>query len=480
MSTKHREASQTGATKVEVGSEVMAVRSNRVVLDNTICPAEIIICNGKIADILPKRSWVCASGEKVLDVGDLVVMPGIIDPHVHTCEPGHTAWEGYSSATKAAAAGGVTTLVAMPLSCLPPTTTLENFDDKLQSAEGQCYVDVAFWGGVIPGNQDELLSMLQAGVPGFKCSLIASGVEEFPHVSLQDLHMAMNELQGTDCVLLFHAEQELGQWKPALEDPTEYRALLDSRPDAMEVEAVQTIANLCLQYKVPCHILHLSSAQALPIIREARQKGAPLTVETAHHYLTLTSERIPPGGTYYKCCPPIRAKTNQEQLWSALQEGLIDMVVSAHNPGSPDLKILDDGDFFKAQGGIASLQFGLPLFWTSAKSKGFSLHDMVQLMCKNPASLSRLDDHKGALCTGMDADLVIWDPDKEFEVKKNMIQHKNQLTPYLGFQLRGEVLATLVHGRLVYLKGKFSPKPEGVLLVTQRKMSTRVSSSPYY
>ncbi|XP_074925092.1 allantoinase, mitochondrial-like [Chelonoidis abingdonii] len=528
MSTKHGEASQTGAAKVEVGSEVMAVRSNRVVLDNTICPAEIIICNGKIADILPKRSWACASGEKVLDVGELVVMPGIIDPHVHTCEPGHTDWEGYSSATKAAAAGGVTTLVAMPQSCLPPTTTLANFEDKLQSAEGQCYVDVAFWGGVIPGNQDELLSMLQAGVPGFKCSLIASGVEEFPHVSLQDLHMAMNELQGTDCVLLFHAEQELGQWKPALEgavhiqdNPTtaaienvaskslaaqgiqmeitksprgvwcetrhhEYSGVTPGlyRPRWRRMDSARSHARpsliSCLQYKVPCHILHLSSAQALPIIREARQKGAPLTVETAPHYLTLTSERIPPGGTYYKCCPPIRTKTNQEQLWSALQEGLMDMVVSAHNPGSPDLKILDDGDFFKAQGGIASLQFGLPLFWTSAKSKGFSLHDVVQLMCKNPASLSRLDDRRGALCKGMDADLVIWDPDKEFEVKKNMIQHKNQLTPYLGFQLRGEVFATLVHGRLVYLKGKFSPKPEGALLVTQRKMSTTVSSSPYY
>nr|XP_032622741.1 allantoinase, mitochondrial-like [Chelonoidis abingdonii] len=477
MSTKHGEASQTGAAKVEVGSEVMAVRSNRVVLDNTICPAEIIICNGKIADILPKRSWACASGEKVLDVGELVVMPGIIDPHVHTCEPGHTDWEGYSSATKAAAAGGVTTLVAMPQSCLPPTTTLANFEDKLQSAEGQCYVDVAFWGGVIPGNQDELLSMLQAGVPGFKCSLIASGVEEFPHVSLQDLHMAMNELQGTDCVLLFHAEQELGQWKPALE-----AALFLRLPCWVSCGLAFWPSHTLVQSpsRVPCHILHLSSAQALPIIREARQKGAPLTVETAPHYLTLTSERIPPGGTYYKCCPPIRTKTNQEQLWSALQEGLMDMVVSAHNPGSPDLKILDDGDFFKAQGGIASLQFGLPLFWTSAKSKGFSLHDVVQLMCKNPASLSRLDDRRGALCKGMDADLVIWDPDKEFEVKKNMIQHKNQLTPYLGFQLRGEVFATLVHGRLVYLKGKFSPKPEGALLVTQRKMSTTVSSSPYY
>uniref|UniRef100_A0A8C8SC11 allantoinase n=1 Tax=Pelusios castaneus TaxID=367368 RepID=A0A8C8SC11_9SAUR len=489
--------SKKGAASVEVGVEVMAVRSTRVVLDETICPAEIIICNGQISDIVPRRSRAPASGQKVLDVGDLVVMPGIIDTHVHTCEPGHAAGEGYAFATKAAAAGGVTTLVDMPLNCLPPTTTLANLASKLQVAAGQCHVDVAFWGGLIPGNQEELISMLQAGVPGFKCSLIASGVEEeSPHVSLQDLHMALNELQDRDCVLLVHAEQELGQWKPTLEpwfsttvsghfpgsphsDPTEYRTFLDSRPDTMEVEAIHIIANLCLQYKVPCHILHLSSAQALPIIRDARQKGAPLTVETAPHYLTLTAEGVPPGATSYKCCPPIRGKANQEQLWAALQEGLIDMVISAHTPCSPDLKLLADGDFFKAQGGIASLQFGLPLLWTSAKPRGFSLHDMVQLMCTKPASLCRLDGRKGALRPGMDADLVIWDPDKQFEVKKNMIQHKHQLTPFLGFQLHGEVLATLVRGRLVYLKGKFSPTPEGDLLITQTKMPVRVSS-PYY
>uniref|UniRef100_A0A8D2JEP0 allantoinase n=1 Tax=Varanus komodoensis TaxID=61221 RepID=A0A8D2JEP0_VARKO len=457
-----------GRVKVDEDSEIMAVRSNRVVLDNSVGPAEIVISNGKIVDIVPKRNWTRPSGEKILDAGDLVVMPGIIDPHVHVCEPGHPTHEGFASATKAAAAGGITTILDMPLYSCPPTTTLSALDTKLQSAKGQCHIDVAFWGGIIPDNQAELLPMLKAGVPGFQCFLMTTGVEGFAHVRLHDLHMAMNELQDTDCVLLFHAEQELNEPMPVLEDSTEYDTFLDSHPDTMEIEAAITIAELCLQYKIPCHIINLSSAQALPIINDARQKGAPITVETTHHYLNLTSECIPPGGTYYKCCPPIRDKNNQEQLWAALQEGEIDMVVSAHTPCCQDLKVLNSGDFLKAQAGISSLQFGLPLFWTSAKSKGFSFHDLVQLMCKNPATLSRLEDQKGSLSPGMDADLVIWDPEKEFE-----------LTPYLGFQLCGKVFATLVRGRLVYMNGKFAPKPKGDLLLIERRTPTRVSS-PYY
>ncbi|XP_015282294.1 PREDICTED: allantoinase, mitochondrial-like [Gekko japonicus] len=477
--SKKSNITPTGAAKVDVGSEVVAVRSDKVVLDDTIGPAEIVICNGKIVDVLPKRNWVRPSGEKVLDVGDLVVMPGIIDPHVNICEPGHLACEGFTSVTKAAAAGGITTIVDMPLYSCPPTTTLTGLDSKLLSAKGQCYIDVAFWGGIIPGNQAELQPMLKAGVPGFQCFLMATGVEDFSHVCLQDLHVAMNELQDTECVLLFHAEQEPNQWMPVQDDTTEYRTFLDTRPDTMEVEATLTIAELCLQYKVPCHITHLSSAQALPIIKYARHKGAPITVETTHNYLSLSSECIPPGGTYYKCCPPIREKSNQEQLWAALQEGQIDMVVSAHTPCSAEMKDLSNGDFLKAQEGIASLQFGLPLFWTSAKPRGFSLHDLVRLMCKNPAVLSRLEDRKGSLRPGMDADLVIWNPDKEFEVNKEIIYHKHKLTPYLGFQLHGEVFATLVRGRLAYLNGKFAPKPQGDLLVTQRKMPT-TAASPYY
>ncbi|KAM6441901.1 allantoinase, mitochondrial-like [Liasis olivaceus] len=473
---------QTGPTKVEMGSEIMSIRGNRVVLDNSIGPAEIVILDGKINNVFPKQIWARPNLEKILDVGDLVVMPGIIDPHVHICEPGCPASEGFTCVTKAAAAGGITTIVDMPLHCNPPTTTLSVLGSKIQFAKSQCHIDVAFWGGIIPGNQAELLPMLKAGVPGFQCFLMATGMEDFSHLSLHDLHAAMNELQDTNCVLLFHAEQEPSQWRPIQEgavDAAEYSTFLDLRPDSMEIEATLTIAELCLQYKIPCHILNLSSAQALPIINDARQKGAPITVETTLNYLSLTSECIPSGGTYYKCCPPIREKVNQEQLWAALQVGQIDMVVSAHRACYQGLKDLDSGDFLKAQSGIASLQFGLPLFWTSAKSRGFSFHEIVQLMCKNPAILSRLEHRKGSLSPGMDADLVIWNPEKQFEVNKDIIHHKHKLTPYLGFQLYGKVFATLVRGRLVYLNGKFAPTAQGDLIVPERKMPSRVVL-PYY
>ncbi|XP_072474849.1 allantoinase, mitochondrial-like isoform X2 [Notamacropus eugenii] len=456
-----------GPAGMEVGSQVTVIRSTQVVMKDAIIQADVVITGGQITDILPVGSRVQRPGDKVLDVGDLVVMPGIIDSHVHINEPGRTAWEGFYSATRAAAAGGITTLVDMPLNCQPPTTTLINLHTKLRAARTQCHVDVAFWGGLIPGNTVELKPMREAGVPGFKCFMIDSGVEEFPHVSIKDLHMAMRELQGTDCVLLFHAEEDLGLEKSVSGEPSEYSTFLASRPDAMEVKAVQTICELCLQYKVRCHIVHLSSAQALPIIREARRKGAPLTVETTHHYLSLAAKCVPPGGTQYKCCPPIRSEKNQNQLWMALQEGDIDLVISDHSPCTEDLKNLESGDFLQAWGGISSLQFGLPLFWTSARLRGFSLHDVVKLMCKNPAILSGLDTQKGSLCPGQDADLVIWDPDKEFEVNETMIQHKNKLTPYLGFHLHGEVFATIVRGNLVYLNGEFSPTPLGNLLLVQ-------------
>ncbi|XP_020844640.1 allantoinase, mitochondrial-like [Phascolarctos cinereus] len=462
---------------MEVGSQVTVVRSSRVVIKDAIIPAEVVIASGQIADILPIGSGVQSQGEKVLDVGDLVVMPGIIDSHVHINEPGRTAWEGFHSATRAAAAGGITTVVDMPLNCQPPTTTLTNFHAKLRAAGRQCHVDVAFWGGLIPGNTAELKPMREAGVPGFKCFMIDSGVEEFPHVSIKDLHMAMRELQGTDSVLLFHAEEELDLDKSVIGEPSEYKTFLASRPDAMEVKAIRTICELCLQYKVRCHIVHLSSAEALPIVREARRKGAPLTVETTHHYLSLDAKHVPPGGTQYKCCPPIRSKKNQDQLWIALQEGDIDLVISDHSPCTKDLKHLESGDFLQAWGGIASLQLGLPLFWTSARLRGFSLHDVVKLMCQNPAKLSGLEEKKGSLSPGQDADLVIWDPDKEFEVNEKMIQHKNKLTPYLGFRLHGEVFATIVHGNLVYLNGEFSPTPLGNLLLVPKNIPRKNSIS---
>ncbi|KAG9341567.1 hypothetical protein JZ751_019080, partial [Albula glossodonta] len=387
---------------MEAGSAVSAVRSQRVLCGNDIRPAVILIKEGKIFKILPDASPnVDATCEhpfcwKVLDVGDMLVMPGIVDCHVHVNEPGRTTWEGYWTATRAAAAGGVTTIVDMPLNSIPPTTTLSNFQEKMKAATGQCFVDTAFWGGVVPGNQLELQPMIQAGVAGFKCFLIHSGVDEFPHVTDSDLHEAMKQLQGTG-------------------NPSDYSTFLKSRPDIMEQEAINTVAQLCQQYQVRCHIVHLSSAQPLGVIQAARQAGAPLTVETTHHYLSLAAEDVPPRATQYKCCPPIRGKANQEQLWSALKAGQIDMVVSDHSPCTPDLKRLDSGDFIQAWGGISSLQFGLSLFWTTASKKGFSLTDTVRILCQKTAQLCCLDNQKGSLLPGHDADLVIWDPEKEFE-----------------------------------------------------------------
>uniref|UniRef100_H3AEL7 allantoinase n=1 Tax=Latimeria chalumnae TaxID=7897 RepID=H3AEL7_LATCH len=455
---------------MELGSEISIVRSSRVVLRETIIPADIVIQDGKIAKILSRRQAAFQTKGKVLDVGNQLVMPGIIDSHVHVNEPGRTAWEGYRTATRAAAAGGVTTIVDMPLNCIPPTTTLENLEVKLQAAKGQCYVDTAFWGGVIPDNESELQPMMKAGVAGFKCFMVPSGVSEFPHVSEMHLTDAMAELKDTGTVLLFHAEKELHSSKSKPSDPCEYKTFLDSRPDEMEVEAIWTVSELCLRYNVRCHIVHLSSAKALPIIEKARQAGAPLTVETTHHYLNLSAAGIPGGATLYKSCPPIRGRDNQERLWSALKAGQIDMVVSDHSPCTADLKQLESGDFMAAWGGISSLQFGLSLFWTSAKRRGFSLPDLVKLMCQNPAQLCRLEGRKGVIAPGMDADIVIWDPEKQFEIKEELIHHKTRLTPYLGFQLQGEVLATIVRGKLVYFRGRFSPQALGKSILVDYNM----------
>uniref|UniRef100_G3NKP4 allantoinase n=1 Tax=Gasterosteus aculeatus aculeatus TaxID=481459 RepID=G3NKP4_GASAC len=443
---------------MEPGSSVGAVRSKRVLLGDQVRPAVIVIKDGTIHQILSDSDF---PGGEVLDVGDSVVMPGIVDCHVHVNEPGRVSWEGFWTATRAAAAGGVTTIVDMPLNSIPPTTTVGNFHEKQLEATGKCFVDTAFWGGVIPGNQLELRPMIQAGVAGFKCFLIHSGVEEFPHVTEQDLHAAMAQLQGTGSVLLFHAEVDVQQTTQENGDPRQYSTFLQSRPDIMEMEAIRTITALCLQYQVRCHIVHLSSAKPLELIREARQAGAPLTVETTHHYLSLCAEDIPAGATQFKCCPPIRGSVNQEQLWSALKAGQIDMVVSDHSPCTPDLKKLDNGDFTEAWGGISSLQFGLPLFWSSASKRGFQLSDVARLLSQQTARLGSLDNRKGSLAPGYDADLVVWDPEKEFEIKEASIHHKNKLTPYLGLTLRGVVCATIVRGQLVYREGSFCPEPLG-------------------
>ncbi|XP_060083133.1 allantoinase, mitochondrial-like [Ylistrum balloti] len=442
---------------------------NNVVLEGTMQKACILVEDGKIVDILTGNASDDLNKDDycvVVDAGNDVIMPGVVDSHVHVNEPGRTMWEGYWTVTEAAAVGGTTTIVDMPLNCIPSTTSCSAFATKLDYAESKCFVDVGFWGGIVPNNQDQLRPMLKAGVLGFKCFLIHSGVDDFPAVDRTDLEAAMTILQGTDAVILFHAEMDcscnIGQ---STGEPQTYNTFLESRPEVMEMRAIELVCELCLKYRVKCHIVHLSSASALPLIIEAKQMGAPLTVETCHHYLSLVAENVPEGATQYKCCPPIRSQHNQELLWEGILAGHIDMVVSDHSPCTPDLKDLPTGDFTTAWGGIASVQFGLSLFWTSCQQRDLTIHDVVRLLCSNTAQLAGLGHRKGAIKIGYDADFVIWDPQSSYEVSRRMIRHKNKLTPYEGRQLQGVVKTTVVGGVLVYDKEITARIPRGKMLL---------------
>jgi allantoinase len=437
-----------------------------VVTPEAIRPASVHIHAGRIT-ALAGRNDLPPDGE-IVDAGDAVVMPGLVDAHVHVNEPGRTEWEGYTTATRAAAAGGVTTLVDMPLNSIPPTTTLAGFQQKLAAARGQCWIDVAFWGGVIPGNTPELRPLLEAGVRGFKCFLTHSGVDEFPNVTASDLRRAMTELAALDATLLVHAETpepiEDASSAIAGSDPKLYRTFLQSRPRAAENEAIEMMIRLSHDTGARIHIVHHSSSDALPLLRRAKAERTPITVETCPHYLTFAAEDVPDGATEFKCCPPLRERENREKLWEALGEGVIDMVVSDHSPCAPQLKLQAAGDFMRAWGGIASLQFGLPVMWTNAKERGFGLSHLTAWMSRRPARLAGLNQRKGELRAGFDADLVIWNPEAEFQVEPSIIQHKHKVTPYNGRSLNGVVESVYVRGRLVYHGGQFSTDPSGQLL----------------
>jgi len=439
-------------------------RGNKVLVLDSLKAATVVVENGKVVDV--REGLVDIEGvEDVTDVGDDILMPGLVDSHVHINEPGRTDWEGFNTATRAAAAGGVTTIVDMPLNSLPPTTTVENLQVKVTAARGQCWVDVAFWGGVIPGNSAGLRDMVALGVPGFKCFLIHSGVDEFPAVNREQAMEALKELKNTGATLLFHAECEVDGVDES-GDPAEYKTFLESRPPAMEISAIELVISLCRATLVPCHIVHLSSAEALPLIIAARAEGLPLTVETCHHYLNLVAEEIPARATQYKCCPPIRSRSNQESLWQAVVDGHIDMLVSDHSPCTPDLKKPGVKDFMDSWGGISSLQFGLSLFWGQAAKHSLTLQSLNRLMSQAPASLAGLGDCKGRIVPGYDADFVIWAPDKTYKVTIQNIQHKNKITPYLDKTMQGMVLKTVLAGKVIYTREEgFLGQPCGALLV---------------
>ena len=443
----------------------LLLTSQRVVTPEGVRPATVHVLNGKIERVGPIE---VQSGVPAIDCGDSVLMAGIVDTHVHINEPGRTEWEGFATATRAAAAGGVTTLVDMPLNSVPATIAREGLRAKLAAAQGNCSVDAGFWGGVVPGNTGELAKLLADGVRGFKCFLVPSGVPEFAHVEEADLRVAMPELARLGAVLLAHAElpgpidAASGVWADG--SPAEYDRYLRSRPDAAEVEAVELLIRLCRETGCRIHIVHVSSAETLPLLRRAREEGLPVTAETCPHYLTFAAEEIPDGAVAFKCAPPIRSRENRERLWEALREGVIDLVVTDHSPCPPEMKKIEAGDFREAWGGISSLQLALPAVWTEARKRGFTVADLARWMCAAPARLVGFEGRKGAIAPGYDADLVSWNPEASFEVDAERLHHRHKLTPYAGRTLYGVVRQTLLSGKTVYDDGRFPVPPSGRLL----------------
>ncbi len=444
----------------------LVIRGSRVVASEFFGAASIHIRDGRIVAVA-KRDDVPA-GVPVYEAGNLAVMPGLVDTHVHINEPGRTEWEGFETATRAAAAGGVTTLVDMPLNSIPATTTAKAFEAKLAAANGKCWVDVGFWGGVVPGNVGELRGLHAAGVLGFKCFLVPSGVDEFPCVTEADLRQALPELKALGDVLIVHAElpkpiEDAGRAAGSA-SPVRYATFLASRPCAAENEAIELLLRLARETRVRLHVVHLSSAEALPLLRRARAESLPVTAETCPHYLTLSAEEVPDGATQFKCCPPIRERSNQEKLWAALADGTLDMIVSDHSPCPPKMKLLDEGDFSRAWGGISSLQLRLPVIWTAAQQRGYLLPWLVKWLCQKPAGLVGLAGRKGDILPGYDADFVVWSPETSMRVEPEMLHHRHKLTPYAGRVLNGVVAATFLRGQKVYDRGEFEAAPHGAIL----------------
>lgn len=446
------------------------LRSRRVVVDGAILPASIVVQGGRIAAVnvegATQRATAGANPAaaspsdhgRVIDVGDLAVLPGIVDAHVHVNEPGRTEWEGFATAGRAAAAGGVTTMVVMPLNCSPVATTPGALRAEADAAGHACIVDHGFWGGVVPGNTDQLRPLWQSGVLGFKCFLVHSGLDEFPNVARADLDAAMPVLAGLapgGAPLLAHAEDPAeiaaARTPSGLEaSPRSYAAYLASRPEAAECAAIATMIEACRTHRSRVHIVHVAAASALPALAAARREELPLSTETCPHYLVFSAGTIADGQTVFKCAPPIRNAANREQLWAGLREGTLDLIGSDHSPCPPALKALDTGDFAASWGGISSLQLTLPAVWMGAHARGFALTDIARWLAAAPARLAGISAFKGRIAPGFDADLVVFDPDAIWPVRAGSLQHRHKITPYDGSTVRGVVMATFLRGRQVY------------------------------
>jgi allantoinase len=438
-------------------SQVLILRSARVVLPGGVKPAAVVVRDGRIAEITSRDAKADSAADDI-DLGGVALLPGLVDTHVHVCEPGRTEWEGFAAATAAAAAGGITTICDMPVNSDPVTTTVDALNVKLRAAQGQCAADVAFWGGAVPGNEDQLKPMLDAGVVGFKCVLATCGRGGFAPLDAAGLRSAMAALAGTGAPIIVHAEDPAEITTPSGPD---YGAFLASRPPVAERRAIETVVSAAAATGARAHIAHLSAAECAPLIGAAKAAGIALTAETCPHYLVFAAEEIPDTATAFKCCPPLRYAPNREALWRALASEVIDCVVSGHSPCPPELR---QGDFATARGGIASLQVALPATWTVARQRGHTLADIARWMSAFPASLAGLPS-KGAITPGRDADLVAFDPDATFTVHGEGLLHRHPVTPYEGRTLTGKVSRVWLRGREIIPR---STPPNGRLLLRRR------------
>lgn len=435
---------------MSVGDDVefdLVLRGQRVVVAERFAALEIGVSDGIIATIEPLGSGLRAGREVNLEA-DQVLIPGLVDTHVHVNEPGRTAWEGFASATRAAAAGGVTTIVDMPLNSIPSTVSVAALDAKRAAAEGKCVVDVGFWGGAIPGSENEFEGLVQEGVFGFKCFLVHSGVDEFPPLTSDELEQHLRRLVELGATMVVHAEDPVRLGDAPEADGPKYEDFLRSRPGQAEYDAISTVIECSRRTGARVHILHLSAADALPLIAEAKADGVPLSVETCPHYLVFEAEEIADKQTAFKCCPPIREASNRDALWQALETGLIDCVVTDHSPSTIDLKDLASGDFGLAWGGIASLQLGLSAVWTEARRRGIPLERVVSWMSARPAQLFGLSG-KGSIEVGSQADFAVFEPESSFTVEAERLFHKNPLTPYEGRSLYGRVVSSYLRGEQI-------------------------------
>lgn len=442
-----------------------AIRSKHIVTPAGVRSGVILIAGQKIAAVEPYHHAI--SARTCVDIGELFVIPGLIDAHVHINEPGRTEWEGFETATRAAAAGGYTCLLDMPLNSIPSTITVAALAQKRRASKGKAHVDLAFWGGIVPGNADQILPLAQAGARGFKCFLTHPGTEEFQMVTETDLREAMPKIAETGLPLLAHAEvpAPLDDARARLDaraaDWRRYETYLQSRPPEAELQAIGLLIRLCREFRCRTHIVHLSTTEALDELKAARAEGLPLTVETCPHYLFFEAESIPDGATQYKCAPPIRDAANRDALWEGLRAGIIDLIATDHSPCPPEMKRLESGSFRSAWGGISSLSVSLPAIWTEACRRAFSIADVVRWMAEAPAKLAGVQEHKGRIAAGFDADLVIFDPDAEIEISEDKLFFRHRCTPYLGTRLRGEVKMTLVRGRACFDRGLVEESPIG-------------------